>query len=288
MENKCKIIKDLLPLYVEDMLSEESKKFIIDNIEDCPECKIELEELKLNIEEEKYLDSKPLEFLDKEIKKDKRINLFALGFGLLSLFIIFLSYISSPIYFPYSEDLINLTSTEEKHIIEFSEEVTGYNIQDKISLDSEKNEVWIEAWKTPLDSLLPPRKSLTLVIDKPAVLLYSSNNGEVATQLQEGRGGKDFNGMMLPRLAQNYYLMLSIILSGVIGIILYVVKPKPLAPYNFFTIPFSYMLAHIGIFLPRGVNYTYDLTRDFIYIVLLTIAINIFLQLILKIRKRKI
>jgi len=38
-DNKCEIIKDLLPLYVDDLCSEESKKLIESHIESCESCK---------------------------------------------------------------------------------------------------------------------------------------------------------------------------------------------------------------------------------------------------------
>lgn len=35
----CNVVKDLLPLYVEDVLSDDSKKVVDDHISDCPECR---------------------------------------------------------------------------------------------------------------------------------------------------------------------------------------------------------------------------------------------------------
>ncbi len=44
--NKCKIICDLLPLYCEDMLSEESRMFVEEHLRDCEACRAELEKMK--------------------------------------------------------------------------------------------------------------------------------------------------------------------------------------------------------------------------------------------------
>ena len=46
MKNDCKIIKDLLPLYAEDMVSEETAQYIDEHLKDCEECRTELESLK--------------------------------------------------------------------------------------------------------------------------------------------------------------------------------------------------------------------------------------------------
>lgn len=46
MSNECNIVKDLLPLYVENMVSEETERYINEHLEGCPECKEELRALK--------------------------------------------------------------------------------------------------------------------------------------------------------------------------------------------------------------------------------------------------
>ena len=40
--NKCKIVSDLIPLYVEDMLSEESREFVCLHLAECEDCRREL------------------------------------------------------------------------------------------------------------------------------------------------------------------------------------------------------------------------------------------------------
>lgn len=45
MKNECSIVRDLLPLYVEDMVSLESRDFISEHINKCPDCRLELESL---------------------------------------------------------------------------------------------------------------------------------------------------------------------------------------------------------------------------------------------------
>lgn len=282
MENKCKIIEDLLPLYVEDMLTTESRKFVEENIKDCPECKSELQNLKSNVDIEESLETKPLEFLDEEIKKDKKLNNWAIGLSLLSLFIVLISFLTSPLYLPYSKDLIELKSDSEKHVINFSEKVTGYKTQ-----TMDENEVWIEAWRTPLDTIIPPRGPLYLEIERPAKLLYSQNNGKVAIALREGRNGVEFKGLSLPRLTQNYYLMFAMITGVILSLVVFILKPKIFTKYMILGLPLSYILAHIGIFLPRGSMLTYDLFRDFKFMIVLSAVIYLLILTFGKIKIRK-
>ena len=48
MENKenCKIVKDLLPSYIDGLTSEETQKYIETHLEECNECKEILENMK--------------------------------------------------------------------------------------------------------------------------------------------------------------------------------------------------------------------------------------------------
>ena len=43
MSKNCDMIKDLLPLYADDVCSEESRKAVEEHINSCPDCKAELE-----------------------------------------------------------------------------------------------------------------------------------------------------------------------------------------------------------------------------------------------------
>ncbi|MBQ7013553.1 MAG: zf-HC2 domain-containing protein [Oscillospiraceae bacterium] len=46
MKNECNIIKDILPLYVEDMVSADTSAFVEEHLEKCAECRAELEDMK--------------------------------------------------------------------------------------------------------------------------------------------------------------------------------------------------------------------------------------------------
>ena len=46
MKTECSIIRDLLPLYVEDMVSRETAQYVSEHLKECPECQAELAKLK--------------------------------------------------------------------------------------------------------------------------------------------------------------------------------------------------------------------------------------------------
>ena len=45
MKITCNIIEDLLPLYVDDMVSEDSRKLVEEHLKECPACRKMQEEM---------------------------------------------------------------------------------------------------------------------------------------------------------------------------------------------------------------------------------------------------
>lgn len=56
MKKQCNIIRDLMPLYLDEVVSEESKKLVEDHLPSCLECQHYLEDLKLELDVEKESD----------------------------------------------------------------------------------------------------------------------------------------------------------------------------------------------------------------------------------------
>lgn len=75
MKTNCNVIKDLMPLYTEGMLSPESVALIDEHMKECPSCAEELKEQKdakerINTKETKYVnDAAPLKRVKKKIGK---------------------------------------------------------------------------------------------------------------------------------------------------------------------------------------------------------------------------
>ena len=68
MKNECSYIRDVLPLYLENMVSEETGAFIKEHLENCPECTAEFEALKDGVKLEKIND-KVRNNLDAEVER---------------------------------------------------------------------------------------------------------------------------------------------------------------------------------------------------------------------------
>lgn len=68
MKNECNIVRDILPLYVEDMVSEETAKFVKEHLENCPECTKEFEDMKAGTKV-KEISSGTQNHLEEEVLK---------------------------------------------------------------------------------------------------------------------------------------------------------------------------------------------------------------------------
>ena len=72
MKQSCEIIKDLLPLYIDDACSAESKKSVEEHLQECIDCKIELVNLKNDIPNAGQLKYRDEVNALKTIKKKKK------------------------------------------------------------------------------------------------------------------------------------------------------------------------------------------------------------------------
>ena len=100
MKYKCNIVKDLLPLYVEDVTSQDSNKIIEEHLKECEECKKHYEELKDGsfIEElkEEQVNEENTKKTMKTIKK--KIILGKLFFALISAIVVIITLFSTYSY----------------------------------------------------------------------------------------------------------------------------------------------------------------------------------------------
>ena len=71
MKNECSIVRDILPLYLENMVSGETGAFVKEHLKGCPECTAELEALKAGPKVEK-IGSEMRDSLEAEVMKSMK------------------------------------------------------------------------------------------------------------------------------------------------------------------------------------------------------------------------
>lgn len=85
MKISCDIIRDLLPLYHDDVCSIDSCKLIEEHIDHCEECKAELEKYNVEIKGvNNMIEAKPLKEISQKWKNDKK-SAFLKGMTVVSI-----------------------------------------------------------------------------------------------------------------------------------------------------------------------------------------------------------
>ena len=80
MKLSCEVVRDLLPLYYDQVCSEESVRLVKEHLEECSACQAELHamEKKFSCPKSHVDEAEPIKAIAKEWKKDKK-NSFAKG-----------------------------------------------------------------------------------------------------------------------------------------------------------------------------------------------------------------
>lgn len=269
MMNNCQIIKDLLPLYKEELLSEESKTFVENHLKTCPECENLLKD-QIQIENK---ETKPLDFVEKRIKKESRYFTLAVLALIGSILIFIISYLNTPRHFEHEKDLYKVYKSKDIYTVEFSDKVSGIDY-----IDTE-DAIYLDAYTTKYDEIFNkerPRKSLTFHKDKLKTVLYQ--NHESMPNMVIGSG--EVRQTLLPRLFLGFYARLSIIGFVGLGLLIFLIEKirKKSISLLIKTLliggPLALFLAIIGL---KGLNTsTYYPVSDFKYIAFLALGIYLF------------
>ena len=94
MKNKCKIVSDLLPLYSENLVCEETAGFVKNHLSECDACKKEFESLQNGDDLKEAFNeetTKPVEDIKpfKKIMKKMNLQVHSISYLLIIFFIFF-------------------------------------------------------------------------------------------------------------------------------------------------------------------------------------------------------
>lgn len=224
-------------------------------------------------------DIRPLEKIQRSIQKKKW---YAIGLSiLLTLLIATLSviYLTAPEYILYSEDVVRIEKTETGlTIVEFNEEVAGYDLERRESNSGDESVFHLTTWKTKWSEWTDSDKVAPIVLNSSgdvvrAVYYYepSGANDRLIFGVNEYPNG---GIMTLPRLSLNYLSIGALVLL-VIGLgVLWLVRSKTLyfdRILKMTLLPATYLIAQ---FVVTGWSATtYSAIRDFSAILLVGILI---------------
>lgn len=170
MDKTCSIVQDLLPLYEEDMLREETKEFVDGHLAQCAACRAEHDALKADVKPAP-VSAQPLRDLKRQLRRKKLTAVLLAVTLALTLTTAGFAYLTAPQYLPYSEtewaisrspsaladdgsaaDGLSDLSGAESISVSLLVPVSGAEVTNTQDPNSGKTIYFITAWRTPLDT----------------------------------------------------------------------------------------------------------------------------------------
>lgn len=272
MKIPCSVVRDLLPLYAEEMTEEETRALVDEHLEECSECSKRLEEIRaaaaVPAENTAVDTAKPLLALKKTINKRRRITA---AIAALCVFILLVSAfhrINEWHQVPWEEGLIQVIGIEkmadvEKRNSPFPEEEEAIRLPDEsmgltIQFDSkisgihstmEKNENGtteiIQGWSSNPNKKLTGDYSECTINPVPDRLLYDTGNGQILLWGEPADGGV----VIMPRLALASYAILACCIASLSALLWFLFRNRQCASIlrQVFFAPVSYLAGHLLI-----------------------------------------
>lgn len=240
MDISCDIIRDLLPLYAEDMVSEDSRRLVDEHLCGCDECTKELGELKKAEIVPVECDLKPLVRLKKAINKRRVLTAVTAVLFLLTLFCGGISFLEVPVWLTAEEAVVYTEQLENGDIrIYLSELVQGvrgggvtednrapgnqallcFTTRYKLLKEKWKNRGWEE--NTHPDKEYLNHATFGNGPANPSNIWYLDTKDGTADILLWNGGEEAPTGPVLPTYSPILRFM---IISGILGAVLYAVS----------------------------------------------------------------
>ena len=139
MSNKCNLIKDILPLYVEDMVSTDTREFVSEHLEHCQECHAEFERMRKPADFIPDTDIVPLKRIKRDLFIKRLQTIFCTAILACAIVTVVFGILTSPKFFPYSDDLLNVVDSPNGDIIvTFDDKVTGIAVRKSFMMKQEQ------------------------------------------------------------------------------------------------------------------------------------------------------
>ncbi len=290
MRNECNIIRDLLPLYAENMVSPDTAAFVEEHLKGCEACRKEYEKTKEPQPAREISGTAPLLKLSRKLKARKIQTIALTAVFVAALLTSAFAVLDAPLYFPYSGEIVTCEAFEDKGmLLTFDENVTDFNCT--VYADPDGGDFYycdIEAWTSLWDKWFSRGKgtlstTVTTRQTKPVLAVYVPNDGsenvciakyDPTAENQIERNVEYKNSIALARLSLGYYLILAMAALAVLEIVWFLIRKEAKARIWIERIalyPAAYIVSHCIV---SGINWaSYSLSRDFCLIIFISILL---------------
>lgn len=272
MKNECNIIRDILPLYAEKMVSDDTAEYVQEHLEGCPACRAELEKMSEPVQPEPDIDTAPLKRMKKAMLAKKVQTILCTAAVLLALVLSGISFLTAPKYFVYSPELLTVTEGENGAVtIAFSSEVTNYTIYKVKDPDDQQTVYHVEAWTSLWDRIFrkPGARDVSVAAEnnRPLMILFSQNDSKsigAESVCIYGTIPQSGGWVSLVGLSLGYWMIMNAALFIALGGIWLLLRKKGRSQKwieRLLLMPVAYGLGHVCVL---GFNtVSYSVGRDF-------------------------
>lgn len=281
MRITCNTIRDLLPLYTEQMVSVDSRALIDEHLEVCEVCKDYLHEMTGFSEFPIDTDTSPLLKLKSTLRKKKRQTMIFSMMIALALGVLVLAFLTAPEYIRYNQETVAVNEIGNGSVlVQFGEEVSGYDLNRYPSEDNSSYVYHLTTWDSIWNRSIAKTRVDNMVLNPSgeavdSVYYYETDGSEdllIYGENQNPSGGV----VTLPRLFLAYYTLIALGLTLVCTFIFIIFRRHKKVTdltIKILFLPVSYL---IGQFLIKGLKTSsYGALRDFYAILLIMIPLYI-------------
>ena len=287
MRVSCEVIRDLLPLYAEDIASKDTRMLVEGHLESCPDCAKELEDMKKQLGNVLPVDAytKPIKKLRNTLFKKKLQTIILTVMLTLTIAAVIIANLTAPDYIPYSRDVMDITEKSDGTIlVEFREDVTGYDLKHFETEDKSGYEYYITTWNSYWSRNIIKNTVQNMVLnpdgEKVSAVYYYHTDGSDSVLIYSKDQHPDGGTLLLPRLVLGYYLLIALIMFALSVLLFFkFYQNKKVRDWlvRIAAVPGSYVIGH---FCVKGAcSSTYNAVRDIIAIV--TIAVLLYIIFLL-------
>lgn len=278
MKISCNMIRDILPLYVENMASQDTRDIVEEHIASCENCKKRLEGMRTLEELPIDTDIAPLRNIQNTLRREKLQTIILSVMVTLVFTLVTMAYLTEPAYISYNENAVSIIEKDDGTVLlNFSEEVSGFHVEQHPAADNSGYVYDITTWETIWQHKISKNNLENTVLNpngETVASIYYYNTDGSENILIYGDPITDGSVITLPRLVLSYYVIFAMGFLLICGIGLAIFRKNKKIRNGLekmILLPISYLFAHLTI---KGLHSTtYLARRDFYAILLVTISL---------------
>lgn len=287
MKLPCCIAGDLIPLFAEELLCQESAALLREHLETCPTCKKVWEDARKPLPAPQTPFA-PLKLLKRELNKKRLLWVLLSASLLLALVVSLLAHLTQPLYLPYDQCGVEVWESGGMLFGTLPPQATDYRLTTMgEDTESGNNHLCIELWRTRLS---PRGESRTLLLAEDSTqyqgVFYTDNTAGGVNRLL---WGSSYGGsQVLPRLTLSYYALLSLLAAGILGVVWWVQRKKASGSrwLKAWLVPLSWLGGQLLVFGFQTVHY--EALRPMIYVLAASVFLYVALTCLDSLRSRHI